>query len=102
MDSESDEEEHEPLRRIDPDGHDDTESEIGSTIEVDTGSRDDDENVEQQSHDPKEQIPYPTPESSIRGTQPPEDQGSEPEREEPAREEPALRRSARIRHPTEK
>ena len=52
VESESDEEEvrrHIPRRQEDPQGNDDTEGEIGSTIEVAIGNRE--ESVEQQSHD---------------------------------------------------
>jgi hypothetical protein len=98
-DSESDEAEasrqYEHRRQMDSEEYDDTESEDGSTIEVATGNED----VEQQSHDPKDPEPYPTPECSIRGTQPP---GEQDHQDEDCGETHALRRSARVRKPTKK
>lgn len=98
-DSESDEAEasrqYEHRRQMDLEYH--SESEFGSTIEVVTGSQD----VEQQSYDPKDQVPYPTPEpeSSIRGTQLLDEQDHQ---DEDASETHGLRRSARRRKLTKK
>jgi hypothetical protein len=103
VDSESDGEEAIWQHRHQRQDEEDSESEIGSTIEVDMGNRHNDD-VEPQSHDSEEeQAPYPTPEPSVRGTQPPKEppEGQKPP-ESQSSDRPALRRSARKRQPTEK